>query len=240
MNSADAQIHIPPLTSTLNLAGHDVSRTSTDNSDDVVIFRWEDQGTTFLVRAKTATPVTVQDVEHMIASMLEQSGASATPSATTVAPASVPLSQSDAVWSKVVQTINGGIDPILRPSQLPDGFDTVKLVSITPADGPSAGPASFDVQYSGPNKQLDIVVGMMNTPLCGSGCTQSQITLRGQQATEQVNDAIPGHISLWWREPGTWAGTVDQRPWIEYYVFSQGLTTDEVEQVAASLVTVNE
>ena len=73
---------------------------------------------------------------------------------------------------------------------------------------------------------------MLAPSLCGSGCTQSQITVRGQQATEQVNDAVQGHISLWWKEPGTWSEDSSQLPGIEYWVFAQGLSADEVEQVA--------
>ncbi len=70
MNGVDAQIHIPPLTSTMNLAGHDVSRTSSANPNNVEIFKWQNNGTTFLIRAQIIAPLNEQDVEHMIASML--------------------------------------------------------------------------------------------------------------------------------------------------------------------------
>ena len=241
VDGRDIQIPGPTTTTTLNVSGYSVSRTSSDNPNSSVLFRWQDQGTTFLIRAQIDGPLTEQDVEHMIASMLSQGSSAATPAAvTTPTPAPVPFSQADAIWSQVVRTINGGIDPILKPSQLPDGFDSVKLVSIAPADVSYNGPPSFDVEYSGPDVQLDIVVGMLAPSLCGSGCTQSQITLRGQQATIQVNDAVQGHISRWWREPGTWNEASSEPPVIQYWVFAQGLSADQVEQVVESMNPVND
>ncbi len=227
---------------TITIAGHPVTHSNWSitsagpPSGYNTKYVWTDQGTTFQLMALITDPVTEQDVERMIASMLSPEAGTPTPGATTPPdPALVPLSQADAIWSQVVQTINGGIDPILKPTQLPEGVDSVRIVRAYAVDSGDHVPAVFDVQYSGPGARLDIVVGLMSPSLCGSGCTQRQVTVRGQQATEQVNDAVQGHISLWWREPGTWNEASSQPPVIQYWVFAQGLSADQVEQVVGSL-----
>ncbi len=142
-----------PTPTTVTVSGHAVARVEYTNNGPYVNYQWQDQGTIFSLDAKIAGPLTEQDIEHMIASMLTpDSGASTPPAAATTASGSAALTQADAIWSQVVKAINGGIDPILKPSQLPDGFDTIKLESITPTDGSFGGPPSFDVQYSGQGK----------------------------------------------------------------------------------------
>jgi hypothetical protein len=65
-------VQIPnPTTTTLNLSGHSISRTTSADPNSVEIFRWQDQGTTFIIKARILNPLTEQDVERMIASMLD-------------------------------------------------------------------------------------------------------------------------------------------------------------------------
>ena len=227
--------------SSLSIGGVSVTKLVTVQGNvPVTYYQWQQNGVYFLAYTTLNNPVTEQDIEHIIASMLDPSGQPQRtytyPSPTSIAtPAMLPLSQEDSVWRQVMQAVNTGIDPILKPAHLPNGIDSIQIVSAHAADSGNNIPAVFDVQYAGPGKRLDIVVGVLSPSLCGSGCTQSQIAVRGRQATLQVNDAVPGHMSLWWSEPGMWKSATGQPPGIAYWIFAQGLSSDDVQQVAASL-----
>lgn len=198
---------------------------------------WWDEGQTYVANSG---PQLKQDGLVRVAGSMSSVPGSSNAVSTTTTPEPVPLGQENAIWDQVTSVLGNSINPILNPTSVTDGFDTVRLVSIMPAGpGHGGGTPSFDVQYTGSNKRLDIVVGEENPSLCGSGCTQSAITVRGQQATLQVNDAGSGHISLWWREPGIWKGSVGQPPGIAYWIFAQGLTSDQVQQIANSLTTMS-
>jgi hypothetical protein len=64
-------VQVPnPTTTTVTLSGHNISRTTSEDSNGVEIFRWQEQGTTFVVTARMLARLTEQDVEQMITSML--------------------------------------------------------------------------------------------------------------------------------------------------------------------------
>ena len=140
-----------------------------------------------------------------------------------------PLDQANSIWSSVSAGVGATIDPILRPSQVPDGFDGVDLLNA------SAG--TFAVDYLGTNEDVRFGVGGFN-PLSIPMGAQQRVTVRGQQANLSVGDSTnSGHqVWLWWHEPGTWVeGGQTQPDGVLYYVSAQGLIPDEVLQFANSL-----
>ncbi|HET7037733.1 MAG TPA: zf-HC2 domain-containing protein [Thermomicrobiaceae bacterium] len=147
-------------------------------------------------------------------------------------PTPAPLAQADAVWTAVARGVGDTINPVLRPSFVPAGLQTLQAEALAPG--------TFNVVYSGPGTYLRIGVAGWNPPLCGDGCSQSQISVRGQPATLQVNDASAypaNYVWLWWSEPGSWTMPgLNQPQGIDYLISAQGLTPAEVQQVAASLV----
>lgn len=129
----------------------------------------------------------------------------------------------------MVQTVGSTVEPILRPGQLPTGFETVQRVSSIPG--------AFQVEYDGPGKQLRIGVAVWNPPLCGTGCSQRQVVVRDQRATLQMVDDGQTQVWLWWSEPGQWTASGLSHPQgVAYLISAEGLTADEVLQVADSLV----
>ena len=60
-----------PTPTTLTIGGHSVTRVEYTHDGPMVNYGWRDQGTIFSLDAKIAGPLTEQDVEHMVASMLE-------------------------------------------------------------------------------------------------------------------------------------------------------------------------
>jgi hypothetical protein len=59
---------------TKTIAGHSITRTDVTalNGTPMEYYRWQDQGTTFELTANITDPVTVDDLEHIIASMFDQ------------------------------------------------------------------------------------------------------------------------------------------------------------------------
>ncbi len=239
-HSVQAGIPNDATQTTVTMAGLAITKSTFTMAVPMAEYQWQMDGTYFDVSVHFAGPITEQDVEHMIASMIDASATllepvqvvtpnvqPATPAAT---PSAVPLSQADGVWNSVLQRVGTTIDPILKPGQLPDGIETIVATNEVPG--------AFEVEYDGPQKQLRIGVFSYNPSLCGDGCTQSQITVRGQQATLQVNDAHAGHITLWWDEPGSWV-MPNHPQGVAYMISSDGLTEDEVLNVAQSLAVAS-
>lgn len=150
----------------------------------------------------------------------------------------VPLSQSNRVWQRIVATVGSDINPILKPASLPHGFDSIQLITLSIAD--SANPATFRVEYSGHRKVLVFFVGWwISQPMCSSGCTQTQITIRGQSAQLRVDNGSPTTVSLRWAEQGTWERAMFPRSGVGYTIYAVGLTVTQVEQFVTSLQTAN-
>ncbi len=61
-----------PTPTTLTIGGHSVARVEYTHDGPMVNYEWREQGTIFSLDAKIAGPLTEQDVEHMIASMLDE------------------------------------------------------------------------------------------------------------------------------------------------------------------------
>jgi hypothetical protein len=62
-----------PNTTVMTIAGHLVTRSATTtDSGSLVYFLWQEQGTSFQITAQIAGPLTEQDVEKVIASMITQ------------------------------------------------------------------------------------------------------------------------------------------------------------------------
>ena len=143
--------------------------------------------------------------------------------------------QDQAVWDRVVGLTADNISPILRPTTLPAGLDTVTL-----REPPNKlDPHLFVVEYSGPEKLLLVGAGAFNPPPPGPGGYQRVVTVRGQQGIIQVNDAAnpKERVWLWWNEPGSWVVQAGGRAIdsVFYLVVAEGLDLEEVIAVATSL-----
>lgn len=149
-----------------------------------------------------------------------------TPQATAVA-----LAQGAAVWESAVQGTKGTIVPLLRPTVLPAGIATVRLLR--------AESGLFDVEYSGPGQRLRVSVGQLNPP---PGVGQVPLLVRGQRVALVLHPPGSPDGSDWltWREPGRWLPPDgwSAEPFVEYFVFANGLSPAEVQQVLASLTSV--
>jgi hypothetical protein len=148
------------------------------------------------------------------------------------ASADQPLSRDKTVWNAVASQTDGTIVPILQPALLPTGLDRVRLLN--------AGPGSFQVVFHGPARSLTLGVGAFNPPLVGVHGSQQQVTVRGQTATFQVeNAADPTHgLWVWWQEPGLWEPPSQGEAAASiFYLFSaEGIPPDVALDVVNSLV----
>ena len=144
------------------------------------------------------------------------------------------------VWDEVVRQNGQDVSPLLKPSALPAGLDTVRLLSG------GHGRATFRVVYSGTGKRFEVSVGKLNPAFSKvAGASQQQVTVRGQRATVQVDAAgavdagasPTPHVWLTWREPGRWAIPALPNPEgaVEYFIFAHGVSAEEVLRTAESL-----
>jgi hypothetical protein len=121
--------------------------------------------------------------------------------------------------------------PVLKPTVLPVGFRTVQLLTVQPG--------MFAVEYRGPGKLLRVSVGQLNPP---PGAGEVSVLVRGQHVALVLHptDVPEGSDWVTWREPGHWQtfGLASPEPFVEYFVFAQGLTPADVQQVLASLVSM--
>jgi hypothetical protein len=175
----------------------------------------------------TATP-TAASVPTVTSTLPAVSATTGSPPAPTPQETAVALAQGAAVWQSVVRATKGTIVPLLRPTVLPAGIATVGLLR--------AESGMFDVDYTGPGKRLRISVGQLNPP---PGAGETPVVVRGQHVALVLHPADVPEGSDWltWREPGHWQpfGAAPPEPFVEYFVFVQGVGPAEVQQVLTSL-----
>jgi len=152
-----------------------------------------------------------------------------------------PVAEDGAIWDLVLAATSGNISPILRPTAIPDGLETVTI------GDPKGDPHLFVVEYAGPGKRLRIGAGAFNPPPPGPRGHQEAVKLRGLQCIPekgeecvlQVNDdANPKErVWLWWNEPGRSVLDGGGPPLnsVFYLVVAEGLDPQEVMTVAESL-----
>ncbi len=135
---------------------------------------------------------------------------------------------STSIW-KTIQMKSTGIAPILYPEKLPSGLQTQKIIR--------SGSDNFLVEYTGSNKKIDLLVDMISPGEIDAKGSQTQITIRGQKGTLQLqNAAKPSEfIWLWWEEPGSWKLGGTTRNKIFYMVTGSGFTPQEIENFAETL-----
>ncbi len=143
--------------------------------------------------------------------------------------------QDEAVWDFVRSWQGANFVPLLRPTFVPAGFDTVTIDEPREKQDPHV----LSVVYAGPGKELHISAGGINPSEAYQDGSQRDATVRGQPAIVEVNnggDARNG-VVVWWREPGSWAPGAGQTPslYVDYAVLATGLTEEEVLQVADSM-----
>jgi hypothetical protein len=154
-----------------------------------------------------------------------------------------PVGEDEEIWDLVVAGTSGYISPILRPTALPEGLETVTIDDLR-GDAPSG----FVVEYGGTGKRLNIGVGMFNPPPPGPGGHQEAVKLRGLECNpeekgkecilEVNDDANPKErVWLWWNEPGRYVVEGGGAPLdtVFYLVSAEGLDPQEVMTVAESL-----
>lgn len=153
-------------------------------------------------------------------------------------PAEFPVAlayEDQSVWDFVRRWQGANISPILHPTSLPPGFDTVTI---------DQSPNKRDrhllsVEYSGPGKTLRVLAGGINPPPPGPGGHEEKITVRGHDAVMVVNpETNPGGgIWVWWTEPATWV-VQDGGPTIDHILYdlsATGFAQEELLRVAGSL-----
>jgi hypothetical protein len=203
-------------TTTITIAGHPV----TDTGWPIVAvapspgpnnsFVWTDQGTTFQLLALVTGPLSVQDVEHMIASMLQPTTAKATPwfetpSATPAVPTPDSSGWYDGLTFAQAQRVAPYrlVQPTWVPAYLEAGRTSATVLNITevqpqpPAtEPPASGPVQV-VQLTFFGRALDsedwvfiseLKQGTPIGPLGGTGpapstTTTMTITIAGQPVT---------------------------------------------------------
>ncbi len=154
-----------------------------------------------------------------------------------------PVDEDGDIWDIVVTRVSGNISPVLRPAELPDGFETVTIGA--PVE--KVGAHLFVVEYAGPGKVLRIGAGAFNPPPPDLGGHQEAVKLRGLQCVPekgkecalQINDdANPSErVWVWWNEPGTWLVDGGEAPLdsVFYLVVAEGLDPQQVIAVVESL-----
>ncbi|HSP56579.1 MAG TPA: hypothetical protein VLS25_13440 [Dehalococcoidia bacterium] len=164
-------------------------------------------------------------------------------SAPSQTPVTRPVGEDAAIWADVLRATAGNVSPVLRPTALPQGLDTVWLDVL---DAPSDA-HSFVVGYSGRGKLLHVGVGLFNPPPAGPGGSQALVQMRGLQCAWekgkecvlQVGDSAnrKSGVSLWWSEPGTWIAEPGGTPQdsLFYLIWSEGISEQEVMDFAESL-----
>ena len=140
------------------------------------------------------------------------------------------LDGADVTWEALARS-KQAISPMLRPDTLPEGLETIRVLK--------SGWGAFQVEYLGGGKLLGVAAGPLNPPLVGAEGERRSVMVRGQQGTLQVQDkAHPSEsVQLWWEEPGKWtpAPGMETRDKVLYLVSGEGLTPEEVMEVAQSL-----
>jgi hypothetical protein len=162
----------------------------------------------------------------------------------------------DEVWAEVVSRTALNISPILRPTYLPAGLDTVSLLS------PSEAGSFFRVEYFGRDKTLRVEVNKYNLPLPATAAHQDSVSIRdlacdsggkGTSCFLQFEDPAEPSKRMWlaWSEPGRWQlPSQPQKPaqntpmpdlpgltqdHVEYLLSAVGLTEQELLAVAEGL-----
>jgi len=158
--------------------------------------------------------------------------ATAPPPTPTVTFPVAPADHDAPVWDFVRQWQGANISPILRPTVLPPGLETVTIGQLPN----KIDPYLLSVEYSGPSKRLRILAGGVNA---GPGDYQQTAIVRGHDAVLALAFATNPDttISVWWAEPGAWVPDARAPAYdhITYEVLAHGLTQQELLQVAESL-----
>ena len=154
------------------------------------------------------------------------------PTPTSVVFPTAAASADQPIWDFVRHWQGADVSPILRPSFLPPGLD-----SVTIGQPPTKHDTSLlDVEYTGGGKRLAILAGALNPS--SEGTPPTQVTVRGVPATLATGTNVDGgsYISLWWHEPGEQIIQNGQPlAHLLYEVYAEGLTPQDVLDVAASL-----
>ncbi|MGE5141071.1 MAG: hypothetical protein ACM3JD_16510, partial [Rudaea sp.] len=148
-----------------------------------------------------------------------------------IAPAQAAATQEDAVWQAVKRQVGTSITPLLKPGWVPSDLSGVQMLN--------AAPGTFEVEYRGQGKSLDISVSTLQPPDLGPNGSRTAVTVRFEQATlQQQSAAAGGKIWLWWDETGKWIPVegAAPKPAVTYMILAAGLTPDEVQQVAGRMV----
>ncbi len=165
--------------------------------------------------------------------------------------------QDSDVWDRVVELTSANVSPILRPTYLPDGIDTVTLLA-------PAGPNYiFRVEYTGSGLRLVVEASQYNLSPPRTSDHQELVRLRDVPCNTgekpwgcfwQTSDPASPTAQMWlaWSEPGIWQ-MADQplrqltpgeptrvvpgptQDYVQYLLSAEGLRREEVSAVAEGL-----
>ena len=228
---------------TITIAGHPVMRSNWSitsagpPSGSNTKYVWTDQGTTFQLMALITEPVNEQDVEHMIASMVQQSGTSSTASTTVPAPATVVTGPPPLTFTEAQQLVSFYVsEPSWVPQYLVNngvvigGFSP--RLTPTPQDVHNCSlqyrPTDSNQSYSLTIREFDST----KSPVVYGG-TSSTITIDGQTITRTVatrrNATDPHLLEFTWSYQGTFF-------WVDAEMGGP-LTEQDIEHMIASMLT---
>ena len=155
---------------------------------------------------------------------------------TAVAIPEEPLARAGRIWAQVRDGTMQTLTPILKPTSLPPGFETVQLLS--------AGRGQFAVEYRGPGRFLQVEAGGYDLPehdppYFGADDVLQRVTVRGQPGALHINRAAGAtQVSLLWAEPAQWLQWGSRpRDRVAYQITAEGLSPEEVLRAAEALTT---
>jgi hypothetical protein len=152
----------------------------------------------------------------------------------------MPISEGDAVWDWIAAN-SQECEPILRPTYLPSDLSHLSLNVA----GQERGCPVFGVNYTDSAGQARLLVGggpWFNPPLPGPDSLQEEVEVRATTGHYQLQDTTEplGVAFLTWLEPGRWGkpGSQWYEDFVEYIIFSEGFSKEELLKVANSLEPV--
>jgi hypothetical protein len=247
-----------PNTKMKTINGHPVTQTTQrDGTVSLAYFFWQDQGTSFELTAELADPLTEQDVERVIASMLD--GDEATPRASTPAtPSSLPTPDASGRYRGLTfeQAQQNAPFKLYMPAYIPPSFKYPWIDLMLPPLPPTANAQgvptkailAFDANDGGDRSVSLMETSLTFNPANVSGApatilspsgTPIEIPVEGILSTVQIDGTtVTRHLV---------AGGVGQP--ITFYVWVQGKTTmvltavntqpandQDIQQMIASMI----
>ncbi len=194
----------PGTPSTVTIAEHSVDRFVSSTTIPLTYFTWQDQGTTFQITAQVAGPLTEQDVERMIASMLDQGSGQAT---STPSGVSTPVGSGSDTNLTVAQAQNLVGFKIIEPKSLPtplaskpisvaayhvgnSGTDKANYVEIFYPPSQSASRQGMFLVETTNDRAVSAIKGETASIFSPNGAQRTMTIIRGTEAKMGIQGVV--------------------------------------------------